>query len=227
MAIGLYKEKRIAEALEQYRAVLIRKPDNIETLFNLAIILEETGEYAEAAGLYFKLLLVQKSISGLDWRISNTLLNLAQIGKDGFKLAKDFVRGWIKNFPDNPVVKHTFATLMGEKETNIKSYIKALFNDFAESYDSKMTELKAIAIEETISLIPQKKYTDILDLGCGTGAFASHFSDEYKTLTGVDLSEEMINQASKTSKYTSLVTNDVLAFLKKNNHLCADFEHYL
>ena len=87
-------------ALEHMRAVILEHPDDAPTLFKLAVLLQETENYEEALGLYFKLLADQAKVAGLNGRIKSCLLSLLKTNK---RLAKRFIKGWIKSFPQNKV----------------------------------------------------------------------------------------------------------------------------
>lgn len=58
---------------------------------------------------------------------------------------------------------------------------------------------------------------DILDLGCGTGLAGYWLKDISKSITGVDLSAEMIKLAEKKSVYTNLVNEPILSFMQKSD----------
>ena len=204
---------RIAESLEQYRTLLLQHPDDVSALYNLAIILEKTGEYADSLGLYFKVLLSKNPPADLDWRIATTLALLAETN---LKLAIDFATGWQKNFPNNPVAAHTLSALKGDREGDITQYIQKLYDDFSITYDEKMKDLHSHSIEEIKKILPQKNYTYAIDLGCGTGAWGRAFHKNIKHLIGVDLSSKMLDVARLTKSYNKLIQNDILKYLQKD-----------
>ena len=210
----LYREKRIPEALEQYRYILSRYPDNTAALYNLAVILEETADYAEAAGLYFRILLKPNAPKGIEWRLSDTL---AALSEQNMKLAKDFTKGWLKNFPNDVVANHLWAAFHQKKEKNILSYVQKLYDDFADTYNDKMVELKATALSEIEACLPVDSKRDILDLGCGTGQFGVKYPHRYSSLVGVDISEGMLEKARQTNRYTRLVRQDIEAYLQQSS----------
>ena len=87
-------------ALEHMRTIILKNPNDAPTLFKLAILLQETENYEEALGLYFKLLTDGAKVAGLNGRIKSSILALMKTKK---RLAKRFIKGWIKNFPKNKV----------------------------------------------------------------------------------------------------------------------------
>ena len=87
-------------ALEHMRAIILKNPNDVPTLFKLAVLLQETENYEEALGLYFKLLTDGAKVSGLNGRIKSSILSLMKLNK---RMAKRFIKGWIKNFPKNKI----------------------------------------------------------------------------------------------------------------------------
>lgn len=217
LAVTLHKQNRISEALEHYRSALLVDDKHISSLYNLAIILEETGEYSEAAGLYFNILLLEGKMLDIEFRIADTLTKLASVNSKCKKQAQMLAKGWIKNFPENPIALYTHAALMGEKveEELAQKYTESLYNSFADTYDAKMEKLQSNTLDSIIKNIENKIYTSVLDLGCGTGTFAKQFKGEYKELTGVDISKNMLSIAKEKDLYTHLAQRDIMRFFEK------------
>lgn len=98
LAALLVREGRLTEALEHYRAILIKRPKDVAVLYNLALILEEVGETVEAVGLYFNILSLGGKIRGLEARLAAALKRLFD-DKKTRALALDYAKGWVKSFP--------------------------------------------------------------------------------------------------------------------------------
>ncbi len=219
LAVLLYEQSRMTEALEHYRAVLSRHPDYLPSLYNLAVIQEENGDEVEALGLYFNVLSRKGMFPDLDWRIANTLTTLFRKGRKEKKQALDFAKGWVKNFPDNPVAVHTYAALSGKKEkASPLAYTRRLYENFAPTYDNRMKQLDAKALSGLIDLMPDGTYRSVLDLGCGTGAFGRAFQAAGRHIKGVDFSPEMLAFADKTGAYDALVEGEISAFLQSDTN---------
>ena len=208
----LFHQNRLAESLEQYRSVLTADPDNAAALYNLAIILDKTENYADALGIYFKLLFRSDPLPNLKWRIADSL---AALHEQNPQLAIDFAKGWLKNCPKDAVASHTLAALQGQKEESILDYTKELYDDFSESYDEKMKELHNITLDEIIKILPNRKYTKALDIGCGTGAFGRAYHQHISHLTGIDLSSKMLALAKQTRAYETLKNTDISDYLSQ------------
>lgn len=232
LAIALCKQNRKAEGLEHYRAALLINPHHISGLYNLAMILEEMGDYSEAAGLYFNILTLKQQPAGIEFRIANTLAALWEQGKKSRKEALDFAKGWVKHFPESDIAQHTLNALTHNKKDDLmlKKYVESLFDAFADTYDETMEHLSATALQTAADYLNETlrdDYGDVLDLACGTGYFCTLFHKKYNTLTGVDISEKMLAKARLRNCYTQLVRQDIFDFLKadeKSYHLILGVE---
>lgn len=90
------------------------------------------------------------------------------------------------------------------------------FNEIANEWDSeqKVNLMHKLATEAKKVLNLQSKL-DIMDFGTGTGLFGLEFSDNIKSLTGVDVSEGMLKVFDeKTSKFENI--NSLNINLEKN-----------
>ena len=172
LASLLYKQNRKGEALNHYQEAVILEPKNLSAVYNLAVIQEDLGEFSEAAGLYFNALTQGMKNEALDFRIESTLQALYQRDKEGKKQAIDFAKGWVKHFPDSVVAQHTLDVFSGKKSVDMNLYSEKLYDVFADEYDEKMQMLQSNVLEASVAMLKEKKFKKILDLACGTGAFA-------------------------------------------------------
>ena len=95
-------------ALEHTRYIIRKNPNHCASLYKLAILLEQTDDFEEALGIYFKLLILKPNRIGLEKRIQETILALANKKKH---LAKKFAKGWLKSFPDSKWAQKTWHLL--------------------------------------------------------------------------------------------------------------------
>ncbi len=71
--------------------------------------------------------------------------------------------------------------------------------EFADKYDKhheKFRDFKKEA-QQRIELLALNKQSTIIDMGCGTGAFAINAADYYKKIYAIDVAELMISHARK------------------------------
>ena len=95
-------------ALEHTRYVIQQNPNHFPSLYKLAILLEQTEDFEEALGLYFKLLVLKPSRQGLEKRIETSIMGLSKKKKH---LAKKFAKGWMINFPKSELAKKVWDAL--------------------------------------------------------------------------------------------------------------------
>jgi len=70
---------------------------------------------------------------------------------------------------------------------------------------------------ETRKLFPGEKYSlSVLDAGCGTGACGRVLRPLAFTLTGVDISSRMLDQAGPQGVYDTLLRHDAVLFMQEN-----------
>lgn len=219
LAVALCAQGRKAEGLEHYREALLIDKTHIPSLYNLAMVLEETGDYEEAAGLYFNILALKAQPPAVEFRIESTLAALYEQKKEAQKEAIRFAKGWVKHFPNSIVAWHTLNAFTHQTEDSktAAAYAKALYEAFADTYEEKMKDLKAAALNETLdylNALPEKSLGSVLDLGCGTGLFGAGLSKPFEKLIGVDFSKEMLQKAEQKNVYSALTEKEVLTFLK-------------
>lgn len=208
-----YQLNHKAKALDYYQKVIQINPKYLPSLYNLAIILEETEQFDEALGLYFNIKVLKGEFDDLSPRIQKCIISLYKKNK---KQAINFLKGWVKNYPDDLFAQFTYNYLIKGKHENLSEYISLLYQKFASSYDKQMELLEAKSITNIIKNLPEKFYDSILDLGCGSGLFAKKFKGHFKSITGVDISQEMLNKAKETHLYNHLIKKDIFHYLNNN-----------
>jgi ubiquinone/menaquinone biosynthesis C-methylase UbiE len=83
--------------------------------------------------------------------------------------------------------------------------VKEAYNIWAEQYDTnanKTRDAEAVALRETLSKI---SFNNCLEIGCGTGKNTSWIITKAKTITAIDISDEMLTKARskvETNKVT-------------------------
>jgi predicted TPR repeat methyltransferase len=98
-------------------------------------------------------------------------------------------------------------------------YVRALFDDYAEKFESHLTQQLAYRTPELLSghlrefMGKPVRSLDIMDLGCGTGLCGVLFREHARRLVGVDLSPAMIEKARGRGIYDELLVEEVVAAL--------------
>ncbi len=127
---------------------------------------------------------------------------------------------YLKLRPDNAEAAHILVALQDQAPPARApdDCIRQLYSRFSGFYEknmcedleyqgpSRLNEILEEALADTGNL-------DILELGCGTGLAAGYLRPRANRLTGIDLSQEMLDQAAKTGHYDQLQMAEITAFL--------------
>jgi predicted TPR repeat methyltransferase len=106
------------------------------------------------------------------------------------------------------------------------SYIAALFDDYADRFDTHLVdklayrgpEIIVAAIEKACAGSGREHHFDLaLDIGCGTGLMAKAIWKSVDSMHGIDISPRMIEKARASGAYhhDHLHVGDATAFLKE------------
>lgn len=220
-ANALAMTEHYERAADYFRRLLEETPQDQEYLYALAAMQEKMEDYALAAGTYLRMLAVQDSPL-IHIMLSGCLYSLQLQNKQAE--AMELTDAWLNAFPDNPVALHALETLKEAPEVKRASaeYVEELFDAFAESFDSVLEGLAyraPLQVAKAVKNLDLNEDAAVLDLGCGTGLCGAGLKNEnisFASLTGVDLSEKMLEKARSRGIYTYLEQSDLLAFLPQH-----------
>jgi predicted TPR repeat methyltransferase len=160
-----------------------------------------------------------------DFAAAHALLGRAAAEQGSREEALNALRKALELEPDDALgVRLDLAKLdaLAPEEAISGGYVRALFNEYAPSFDRHLTktlayrgpELIADALRRACSKrIRPYRFGLALDLGCGTGLMAQALEGLCKTIEGVDLSPLMLEKARKTKLYDALHEGELVAFL--------------
>ena len=145
---------------------------------------------------------------------------------------------WLSVEPDNPVAMHLLVACRGNDlpDQCSRQYIERTFDEFAHNFEHTLGRLQygvPQQIGDCLShLALAEASLDVLDLGCGTGLVGQHIQPFIRSLTGVDLSDAMLEQAAEKRIYDKLVKCDIAEFLRNAENgydliSCADTFIYI
>jgi len=96
-------------------------------------------------------------------------------------------------------------------------YIKGLFDQYAGHFDQHLVEVLAYRTPALLDALLRAHLSgtqgEVLDLGCGTGLCAPFLRPLARRLTGVDLSQRMLDKARASNLYDALACADIGDFL--------------
>ncbi|MHB1099632.1 MAG: methyltransferase domain-containing protein, partial [Burkholderiales bacterium] len=132
------------------------------------------------------------------------------------------MENWLIEEPGNPVASHMLAAFRGDApERCSERYVEAAFDKFAAQFDSILTRLEyagpRLLREELQRLDFAPNSLKVLDLGCGTGLNGQILKSVSLSLTGVDISQAMLDAAQNAQCYDSLFKSEICEFLDDGN----------
>ena len=126
----------------------------------------------------------------------------------------------LKLEPNNSLANHLIAACNKTTTTQPPDgYVSNLFDEFAETFEQNLTEKleynTPTALKDNLISVAGNSYyaENTIDLGCGTGLSGLAFKDVTRALTGVDISNAMIDQAREKNIYDNLHVSGVNEFL--------------
>jgi len=94
----------------------------------------------------------------------------------------------------------------------MKQWYEELFTNYAEKYDKEVfTEGTTGEVDFIEKEIDFDKSLKILDIGCGTGRHTIELTRRGYDITGIDLSESMLNKAREKAKKCNFDANSIAA----------------
>jgi len=203
----LYYDDKPDEAAALYKKILELDPDHQAALHSLGIIHYDEDDYGPAVDYMLKALAQDPEDIYVHSNLGKSLYGMVHMGQK--KTAKRIARQWAEEFPDNRIALHMAAAVTGDEVPDRANddYVAQTFDEFADTFDSKLEELSYKAPEllgEALSRHVSAKDLRILDAGCGTGLCGPYLRPLARKLEGIDLSEEMLALAKKRKLYDRL-----------------------
>jgi predicted TPR repeat methyltransferase len=212
---ALRERKRHDEALHAYDAALKLKPDLAEAFLGRGDALYDLKRYREAL-VAFDLAITLKSDLSNAWLGRGDVLRVNGQAEDAIAAYRR-ARALGGNAE---LIGYYLAGLGAAPSPGLspERYIVNLFDMYADTFDRDLIanlhyqspRLLAQVIARTV---PADARLDILDIGCGTGLMGDGLRALKRTLTGVDLSPNMLEAARQRGIYDRLIESDIVAFL--------------
>ena len=207
---------RYEAAIESYLKALDINPEDIDCLYNLAGCYRSIDEECRAAEIY----------RGIIERVPDhlpSLNNLAYLTHKRGEIdgARKLYETILEIDPQHVSADFMRAALSGETRSHSpESYVKEVFDEFAEHYEQSLTvnlgyDLPSSLYNFFLHHFPGHKPVQALDLGCGTGLVGDKFAALCGAMTGIDLSERMLETALRKDLYESLHNAEIIDYLSK------------
>jgi len=212
---ALRQRKRHQEALHAYQAALALKPDLAEAYLGRGDALFDLKRYPEALVAFDRAIALKAELANAWLGRGDTLRTMRQRADAIAAYRQALALGG-----NADMVRYSLAALGDELPPALspQRHIVGLFDMYAETFDHDLINnldyqsprLLAQLIARTV---PAGARLDILDIGCGTGLMGEGLRALKRSLTGVDLSPNMLAQARRRDLYDRLIESDIAAFL--------------
>lgn len=201
--------RRWTQALKWLRQAESMQPNDFEVLQQIAQALTSAGDHSAALPIYSDLLQKKPNNAALLLSRMQALTATGQADsavQDGEAL--------LVLEPENAIYRYYFEVAKGNKpESQPDALVANLFDSYAARFDRHLvTQLRYQLPDEVARLIlgwyPDRK-CHVLDLGCGTGLLGGCLERLDGMLVGVDLSGEMIKQATRRGVYSRFYVGNI------------------
>jgi len=227
------------EALEWSGEIAIQQDDYVRAADHLGRAKgadpQEFKDFANLGLAYYELDQPVDAVENLQAAIEHDAEDLvahSNLGKALYELhnaghieeAIKIARQWVDEFPHIPDARHMGPAVAGmpAPDRADEAFVTETFDDFSEDFDKKLAELNYRAPEFIGALVAKvlgaaKGDLYVLDAGCGTGLAGPYLRPYAKELTGVDLSQKMLDKAEIRGGYDALLKAELVDFLESHH----------
>ncbi len=218
--LGLTQKKTgdLDGAIASYVRILETDPKSIDTLYNLGGCYKDSRQYAEAIKTYLDVLQIAP-----DYLSANNNLAFVYHLVGEREQAVFYYQKVLEYHPDHQAAIHMLAALTGAEVTcPPESYVRDVFDNYSPYYEHSLVVELEYSVPTTLREIInsrsdlKKAYDYGLDIGCGTGLGGQAFTDLVSVLSGIDLSEKMIEVAATKQIYHNLYVANALDYLSSS-----------
>ena len=210
--------RRHDDALAAYDKVLTLSPEFAAAWFGRGNVYHDLKRFDAALAAYDKAVALNPGFANAWLGRGDALRALRRIQE-----AIEAYRRALKLGGDADSIGYYLAALGAEPSPTAPParYIASLFDSYADNFDRDLVEnLKyrtPVLIADAIKRHASSDPLDILDLGCGTGLVGDHVHALKRSLTGIDLSENMLQKAQQRQIYDRLICSDLAEYLQSQD----------
>jgi predicted TPR repeat methyltransferase len=212
--VSLQSLQHYEEAIHSYECALRINPDYAEAWCNRGTALYKLHEYEAALDSFELALQIRPDYANAHHYRGNVLRAL-----DRPQQAIGAYQQALAHGADASQLNYLLAALGvgGTPSVAPASYVKELFDQYAGHFDQHLQGVLQYQVPrllaEAIDRHRAMDELDTLDAGCGTGLCAPYLRPYSRRLTGVDLSEKMLDKAAQTALYDELICAELGQFL--------------
>jgi predicted TPR repeat methyltransferase len=204
------------EAMASYDRALRLDPAQARAMKGRGLILWERGRCEEALACYEALL--QREPDYVDgWIMKGSVLR--KLGRND-EATSSYTKALEFDHVDHPDRLRYVLAAFGAGVVPAASpleYVRDLFDTYARDFDRHLVERLGyrgpeLLVNEFRTWLAART-VDAVDLGCGTGLCGPLLRPWARTLTGVDVSPNMLEEARRKGGYDSLVEDDIVRYL--------------
>ncbi|MGH8670477.1 MAG: tetratricopeptide repeat protein [Burkholderiales bacterium] len=215
MGVTLRDRGFVDEALACFERALLLQPNQAGIHLNLGATQHMRQQLDAAIACYERACALRPDL--VDARYG---LAVALMEKGESERALAHFEQVLRAQPDNPEVRHIMDALRHvNTERAPVAYVRQLFDRYAPTFDQHLVEKLNYHIPELLlqtlcdARAPAAGELDVLDLGCGTGLFGLQARQLSRSMVGIDLSRNMLEQARRHGVYDDLVESDLIEYL--------------
>jgi predicted TPR repeat methyltransferase len=216
LSVAYLKERDFERAEFCARKAIEISPDFSNAWANLGMTLRARNACEDALVAWGKALELQPGMRNIAISYGHLLYRL-----DRQTEALEFYRRWQASAPEDPIPQYMLAAVGGAERPARASdgYVRATFDDFADSFDQNLEELGYRAPQllwEAVRKygdVASRSDLDVLDIGCGTGLCGPQLRPIARRLVGVDLSPNMLSKAAARAVYDQLNCGELTKWL--------------
>lgn len=216
---GLESARRQLEAAEEemaaLRQALAGDCDDPQLHYRFGVECRRQGELAQAEAAFLRTLELEPKAREAYYQLFRVYFTQ---GKEEQMLA--LLRRWLEHLPGDPNAQHMLWSMTGEHVPARASdeYVRESFDKFADSFDLVLQRIDYRAPRLVAEAVAQQAlarglFAEALDAGCGTGLCGPLLKPHVRRLTGVDLSQKMLDKAAPRGCYDELVQAELTAFI--------------
>ena len=218
LGLTLAEAGRYDEAIACFGQALAMDPNSASLHINISLAWRGVGRQDMAADAALKALRLEPESTIAQVELGAVAANLRRAGDEAGLLS--LLESWRDVAGETAQLRHTLAAL-GKAPVPVRAddaYLAKTFDASAKRFDEMIGSL-GYAVPQAIgeALLRHagegKGDKDILDAGCGTGLAAPYLATYARSLTGVDLSLAMLQQALRRGLYSALDQAELGAYL--------------